>query len=677
MKIRRNLILTYFSLILIFIIFITLIFYTNLILNRIGDDIDEINDLKNQYTEILVNLNNINLNWSNGIYLSDLVQRMTVFENRLIKLSQEIFKKEIYSASLKKQLLSLQKMWTYSTLTLNELIDNASSREFQQHVAKLNTDPSMQSLNDLILHSIYSGSKNEKISNYHIYQVIDSIESYSTYHDTFSNLLSSLLFSTGNVREKIYRYQILIISSLSFIFFLSFFLLSFLFSSSISKRITTAIKKLTSFLGKSIEKIDFKHQNELESLSNSVDLLIDHYSNISDAARKLSKGDITSEIEVNSDNDVIGSALKNVLHYLRELHEASEIIQQGKYNVTINVKSENDLLSKTFNLMLDVINEKIGNLKNMIDTIEEGIIVIDEDMNISEMNKKILSILECKKKSLIKDGKDFIEYFVNDKQAIIESFNGKSLYNYMSEIKTSSKIIKPVKISSKNIDKEAYPKKIMFFVSDESWKVRLSRERELMKTQAELAELRALRAQINPHFLFNTLNTVNELIETTPDSAVDIIDKLSELFRYVLYSTKQNLVSINEELKYVQMYLDIESVRFEDRLILDYNIDLHVLEYMMPPMLLQPLIENVIQHGEDLYGHIYLRIDISKNKNLINFAITDRGNSPIPDKNLSGHDGTGIKNVNGRLKTLYNGELIFSKRNGKGLTVSFSVPVIK
>ena len=677
MKIRKNLILTYFSLILIFLVFISLIFYTNFILNRIGDDIDKINDLKNQYTEILVILNNIYLNWSDGIYLSQLIQRMTVFDNRLIKLSEVILKKGIYPEKLKGQLQSLQKMWTFSTLTLNDLIYNASSKEFQQHIVRLESNPAMQSLNDLLLHTIYSDLDTDTFNNYRVYQVIDSIESYSTFYNTFSNLLSSLLLSTGNVRENIYRYQILIISTLSSIFFLSFFLLSFTFSSSISNRVTAAIKKLTSFLGKSIEKIDFKHQNELESLSDSVDLLIEHYSKISEATQKLSKGDITSEINVNSEKDVIGSALRNVLQYLREFHDASEIIQQGKYDINISVKSEKDLLSKTFNLMLGVINEKIGNLKNMIDTIEEGIIVIDKNMKISEMNKNILSILECKKKSEIQSGEDFIEYFVKDKEAILGSYSEKLLYNHMSEIKTSSNLIKPVKISSKYIDKDSVPTKIMFFISDESWKVRLNRERELMKTQAELAELRALRAQINPHFLFNTLNAVNELIETAPDCAVDIIDKLSELFRYVLYSTKQNLVSINEELKYVQMYLDIESVRFEDRLVLEYNVEIGITEYMMPPMLLQPLVENVIQHGEDLYGNIYLRLNIYRIKNKINFSISDNGYASVPDNFLNGQEGTGIKNVNSRLKTLYNSGLDFSKRNESGLTVSFTVPVIK
>ena len=676
MNIRRHLILTYIALIPIFIIFISLILYTNTLINKIGKDIEEINDIKNQYTEIVVTLNNITLNWSGGKYLSNLVQKMTLFENEIIQLSDEIFAKKIYSQDLKENLLSIHKMWTFSSLVLHDLINTANTNEFKQLVQKLEANPSMQSLNDIWLNIFYSGEENYLKMNYKIYEIISGVEDYSTFYDTFRVLFGRILSGTTEAKTRIMSYQILTTSILVFLFIITFFILSFLFSAKLSCKITNSIRKLISFLGTSIEKVDYRPQDELKSLEKAVDLLIEHYVNISENTKKLSRGDITSGIQVYSKHDVVGIALNDVREYLCELNEASEFVQNGQYNVNVKIKSDNDLLSKTFNLMLDVINEKIRNLKNMIDTIEEGFIVIDKDMKITETNKKLLNLFGCKRKEEIPTGEDFFNRFPKDKELLMSLFKKKMITNHMSEIATAKGEEKPVKISSKIIDRDSKSKKIMFFVTDESWKVRINRERDILKTQTEIAELRALRAQISPHFLFNTLNAVNELIETMPEKAVEVIDNLSELFRYVLSSTKQNLVRMAEEIKYIQLYLDIERIRFGERLTVEYRFHNGIGDYQIPPMLFQPLVENVIKHGEDGQGKIFLGLSIKTNGSVIQIEIEDRGNGinsePIEDLGV----GTGVKNVNSRLRTLYNTYLTFINNKHGGLTVSFEVPII-
>jgi two-component system LytT family sensor kinase len=111
------------------------------------------------------------------------------------------------------------------------------------------------------------------------------------------------------------------------------------------------------------------------------------------------------------------------------------------------------------------------------------------------------------------------------------------------------------------------------------------------------AEHRALSAQINPHFFFNSLNTVRSLIDENPEKARDAITQLARLFRASLKTSRQNLVTLREEMDTVRSYLSLEKSRFEERLIIRYDIPEELLESKLPPFLLQTLIENAIKYG--------------------------------------------------------------------------------
>jgi two-component system LytT family sensor kinase len=110
-------------------------------------------------------------------------------------------------------------------------------------------------------------------------------------------------------------------------------------------------------------------------------------------------------------------------------------------------------------------------------------------------------------------------------------------------------------------------------------------------------ELRMLRSQINPHFLFNSLNSVSSLTVTDPDKARTMVIKLSEFMRYALSRKDEKPVTLQSELDNLRLYLDIEKVRFGDKLLIEENIDPGCLQANMPVMLLQPLYENAIKHG--------------------------------------------------------------------------------
>lgn len=111
------------------------------------------------------------------------------------------------------------------------------------------------------------------------------------------------------------------------------------------------------------------------------------------------------------------------------------------------------------------------------------------------------------------------------------------------------------------------------------------------------AELEALQTKINPHFLFNTLNSIASLISENPKAAEETVEKLSELFRYTLRHTERDSVTLDEELDLVRTYLDIEKVRLGDRLQFEVKCEENVRKVELPPMLIQPLVENSIKHG--------------------------------------------------------------------------------
>src|SRR5438552_5073930 len=120
-------------------------------------------------------------------------------------------------------------------------------------------------------------------------------------------------------------------------------------------------------------------------------------------------------------------------------------------------------------------------------------------------------------------------------------------------------------------------------------------EQEMRKLAAE-AELRALRAQVNPHFLFNALTTIGYLIQTSPERALETLMRLSGLLRGVLKSGEE-FVTIGEELDLIEAYLDIERARFEDRLRIYIDVPWELRQLRIPALVIQPLVENAIKHG--------------------------------------------------------------------------------
>lgn len=194
-------------------------------------------------------------------------------------------------------------------------------------------------------------------------------------------------------------------------------------------------------------------------------------------------------------------------------------------------------------------------------------------------------------------------------------------------------------------------------------------ERKLESQQVLLTEARlaALARQINPHFLFNTLNSISTLIRINPEQARTMIVKLSNIMRRLLRK-QENLSPLREELAFIDDYLSIETVRFGEKLQITKNIDPNTLDMLVPSMVLQPLVENSIKHG--LSSKIEggrMQIESSSIGGRLLLVVEDDGVG-IPEEKLATlfEQGIGVSNVNERLKVLYGNEFRFSVMSYKG-----------
>jgi two-component system LytT family sensor kinase len=207
-------------------------------------------------------------------------------------------------------------------------------------------------------------------------------------------------------------------------------------------------------------------------------------------------------------------------------------------------------------------------------------------------------------------------------------------------------------------------------------------ERKLEEQERLLMQARvdALISQINPHFLFNTLNTVSSLVRFDPDTARKVVLKLSNILRRRL-KTQIHFASLKQEIEFIDDYLDIEVVRFgKDKLQIRKEIDPDTLDLVVPSMILQPLVENAIRHGigpKIEGGTITLRSH-RKNGRLAVEVIDDGMGFPDSRRPEVSESGIGIRNVRERLKALYGQEFSFAidSASGQGTAIRLEIPEV-
>jgi LytS/YehU family sensor histidine kinase len=201
---------------------------------------------------------------------------------------------------------------------------------------------------------------------------------------------------------------------------------------------------------------------------------------------------------------------------------------------------------------------------------------------------------------------------------------------------------------------------------------KLKNEGKLLSLVKE-AELHALKSQINPHFLFNSLNSISSLTMSDPERAQKMVIDLSQLMRYSLKHDQKEKVLFKQELENNKLYLQIEKVRFGSKLNPVFEIDESCLEAEIPNMILQPLYENAIKYGVyEATEPIEVKTNAKCNENVLQITISNPYDSNVKMKK---GEGIGLRNIRDRLQVIYgNPYLIKLEDNKKEFTVTLSIP---
>jgi LytS/YehU family sensor histidine kinase len=181
-------------------------------------------------------------------------------------------------------------------------------------------------------------------------------------------------------------------------------------------------------------------------------------------------------------------------------------------------------------------------------------------------------------------------------------------------------------------------------------------EKLTLENLAKTTELELLKTQLNPHFLFNALNSIKALVIINPEQSRDAIVKLSELLRFTLQYGKEMLIPLNDEMKEVKKYLELEQLRFGKRLHVEFNIDDNTFSQTIPPAIILSLAENAIKHGvAKQMGESTIRIQSCINENKVEICVENTGNY-APENTT----GIGLKHITRRLEEVFHHKAAFT-----------------
>lgn len=195
--------------------------------------------------------------------------------------------------------------------------------------------------------------------------------------------------------------------------------------------------------------------------------------------------------------------------------------------------------------------------------------------------------------------------------------------------------------------------------------------------QLQNVKMQALKSQLNPHFLFNTLNSISSLIKEDVNKAQQMVGNLGDLLREVLSVQEENMISVHKEMGILDTYLDIMQTRFSDHLVIHIEVDKEVEKALVPSMLMQPIVENSIKYGYSYHStDLTVVLSILRADDWLNIYIQNDG----PPIRKDGSDsGRGLANIQERLSTLFVHEFEFSFSNlegGKGVVTHIGIPLI-
>lgn len=197
-----------------------------------------------------------------------------------------------------------------------------------------------------------------------------------------------------------------------------------------------------------------------------------------------------------------------------------------------------------------------------------------------------------------------------------------------------------------------------------------------LRESALSSELTALKAQLNPHFLYNTFNTISASVPAAKEKTREMIADLADLFRYQLMASKTDMVPAVEEFAFVQNFLGLEKARFQDRLEVDIDLPERLQQALIPPMLLQPLVENALRHGIAplIQGGKVMVCAEQTEDNLLRLSVIDTGVGMQQPTNDPG-SGIGLMNTRKRLQLQFDAALHIDPVDPQGTHIWFDIPL--
>lgn len=213
-----------------------------------------------------------------------------------------------------------------------------------------------------------------------------------------------------------------------------------------------------------------------------------------------------------------------------------------------------------------------------------------------------------------------------------------------------------------------------YYVLYQDRKVRASQ----LEAQLAQAQLQALKMQLQPHFLFNTLNAISVLIQKDPQLARKTVGRLSDLLRYSLDTIGVQQVTLRAELEFLDRYLQIEQTRFGDRLEVNMRVDPDAMNALVPNMILQPLVENSVKHGiSQQRGPAQIEVSAHRQNGSLTLRVQDNGQG-LAESNGNVRDGVGLSSTKARLQQLYGSDQSFElvPANGGGVCATVRIPYI-
>jgi len=209
--------------------------------------------------------------------------------------------------------------------------------------------------------------------------------------------------------------------------------------------------------------------------------------------------------------------------------------------------------------------------------------------------------------------------------------------------------------------------------------VKLSeKQKNLLETQLLDTRIKMLTSQLQPHFLFNTLNSISSLIDIDKLKAQDTLADLSDFLRQILFHMNSNFVTIEKEIKILDPYLNILRTRFHEKIEIKVTVQENLLPKEIPHLILQPLIENAVKHGNiSLNSMLLIRLNVYSNKKKIFIEVLNNGKLS-KEQPIKMDKGMGLNNLKSRLKNIYGDDGIFTIEEDAGIVKCIvEIPIIK